>query len=161
MEEVLFVDTKVCYTCHEVKSKSSFFRRKECIDGLNGNCKACLNLKQVQWKLDNPDKVEKIRARRSLTRKSSGQSRSHLLKYNYSLTVEDFNTMFESQQGCCAICLRHQTELKKILFVDHCHITNKVRQLLCQSCNSMLGYSKDSMEVLQAGINYLKLHGGY
>lgn len=41
----------------------------------------------------------------------------------------------EEQKGCCAICGKHQSKLKSKLHVDHCHVTGKVRQLLCKTCN--------------------------
>ncbi len=63
--------------------------------------------------------------------------------------------MFEEQDGCCAICKRHQSEFTKSLFIDHCHKTNKVRGLLCHNCNIGLGSFKDNIELMKNGINYL------
>lgn len=48
---------------------------------------------------------------------------------------------------------------KGYLSVDHCHVTGKVRGLVCQNCNSMLGYAKDEERRLEMGIEYLKKHG--
>lgn len=42
-----------------------------------------------------------------------------------------------------------------IFVVDHDHETGKVRGLLCNSCNVMLGHSKDDVAILQKGIEYL------
>ena len=74
----------------------------------------------------------------------------------YGLTLEDYNQMFEEQNGCCKICNRHQTDFKKRLHVDHCHNTNKVRGLLCHNCNLALGRFMDNPETIKAALEYVK-----
>lgn len=83
------------------------------------------------------------------------KSKNVEFKYLYGITVEDYKIMFNDQNGCCAICKRHQSELKRKLHVDHCHITNKVRGLLCQRCNTVLGHADDSLGILNNAIKYL------
>jgi hypothetical protein len=51
----------------------------------------------------------------------------------------------------CAIC----NVATDKLVVDHCHKTNKVRGVLCSSCNLGLGKFKDSLELLEAAMLYL------
>jgi hypothetical protein len=46
------------------------------------------------------------------------------------------------QEGKCAICQRHQNELTRTLCVDHDHKTNKVRALLCITCNTDVSCSR-------------------
>lgn len=74
------------------------------------------------------------------------------LKTKYGISIEDYNKMVEEQKNKCAICL---SELNPPL-VDHCHQTNKVRGLLCQSCNSGLGFFYDEIKYLRSAIEYLK-----
>jgi hypothetical protein len=50
----------------------------------------------------------------------------------------------------CPIC-----KVTKVLVVDHNHATGKVRGLICNSCNHMLGVAKDSIDVLRSAIEYL------
>lgn len=64
--------------------------------------------------------------------------------------------MFVEQQGCCAICGRHQSEFKARLSVDHNHATKKIRKLLCSQCNCLLGCVKDNSEILREAIKYLR-----
>lgn len=64
---------------------------------------------------------------------------SRRLKNTYGIILDDYNRMFAEQKGCCSICKIHQTELKKRLGVDHNHSTGKVRGLLCDRCNWILG----------------------
>ena len=77
------------------------------------------------------------------------------LKSLYNINIEDYNNMFKEQQGCCKICDTHQSKLKRRLYVDHCHTTNKVRGLLCQSCNTFIGFSYDSPKRLKRAIEYI------
>lgn len=78
------------------------------------------------------------------------------LKRNYGITPEDYNEMFEAQEGCCAICSTHQVSMKHKLHVDHCHKTGKVRGLLCKNCNLALGNFQDSTKLLLKAIQYLE-----
>ncbi len=73
--------------------------------------------------------------------------------------------LFEIQKGRCAICGRgirlergkmEDRELRA--HVDHNHTTEKVRGLLCNSCNLLLGFAKENVNVLKAAIKYLKVH---
>ena len=84
------------------------------------------------------------------------KKRFYLRKYN--CTEQDFNIIFKLQNGKCAICGIHQSSFKKSLSLDHCHATNKVRGLLCQKCNFMLGLAKDSIEILKNALIYLAKH---
>jgi hypothetical protein len=71
----------------------------------------------------------------------------------YGVSVEQYNEMLVKQDGKCAICRREF----KTLAVDHCHTTGRVRGLLCNNCNLILGLCYDDVNVLKAGIEYLNL----
>ena len=73
----------------------------------------------------------------------------------YGISLEEFDSLREKQNYCCAICGQHEDTQKKNLFVDHCHETGRVRGLLCNCCNFALGHFKDSQLLLQKAINYL------
>jgi len=74
----------------------------------------------------------------------------------YGITLEDRQRMFEEQNGCCAICGTHQSNLEKGLYVDHDHETGVVRALLCFMCNIGLGGFKDDPELMKKGIGYVQ-----
>lgn len=78
--------------------------------------------------------------------------KSNLLR-KYSLTVEQYEALFVTQKGRCAICGKKRTW--RALAVDHCHITNKVRSLLCATCNNHLGVYEKHRDKFEA---YLKKH---
>jgi hypothetical protein len=71
----------------------------------------------------------------------------------YGLTLEQYQSLVEKQGGRCAICKR---VLEKILVVDHCHETGRVRGLLCDRCNAGLGMFVDNPLILKSAIEYLK-----
>ena len=80
--------------------------------------------------------------------------KSNLKKYGISL--EDYDRMFEKQNGNCKTC--GLPEINQRLAVDHCHETGKVRGLLCSRCNLVLGRVEENTETLWNMIEYLKEH---
>lgn len=79
----------------------------------------------------------------------------------HGITIEDYQQLYEIQGGKCAICKKDQDYIKndRLLFVDHSRKTKKVRGLLCNSCNLVLGWAKEDISVLEEAISYLKIHG--
>lgn len=77
------------------------------------------------------------------------------LRREYGITLEQYNEMFEAQGGRCAICKSDNPGSKNGWALDHCHTTKRVRAILCNLCNLMLGHSKDSVETHKAAIAYL------
>lgn len=61
--------------------------------------------------------------------------------------------MEEEQNGLCAICGRDRP-----LVVDHDHSTEQVRRLLCRTCNGLLGFAEDDINILQRAIEYLEFY---
>ena len=67
-----------------------------------------------------------------------------------------YDAMFERQNGVCAICKQPERSQKQHLAVDHCHRTQRIRGLLCLSCNTTLGNVKENSDTLRAMITYLE-----
>jgi len=63
-----------------------------------------------------------------------------------------YATMFEEQNGKCLIC---GLESQK-LYIDHDHLTGKIRGLLCNNCNTALGKLQDDPALCCAAANYLE-----
>lgn len=81
-------------------------------------------------------------------------NRLYQKKFKYGLSKEQYFGMYKIQDHKCAICKRNEGEAGR-LCVDHCHTTEKVRGLLCNDCNKLLGNAKDSTEILKEAILYL------
>lgn len=119
-------------------------------------------LKSKRWKENNKEKVReadrrsKIKNREKIREGNRKRNRLRSFSKLYNITENDYNKMFVEQNGCCAICNMHQSEFKRVLAIDHCHNTGKVRGLLCIKCNMCLGGVNDNIEILQKMIKYLK-----
>lgn len=88
------------------------------------------------------------------------KSRKANLKHFYNITEVDEARMLSEQAGTCAICREPFGGTPR---VDHDHACcpghrscgNCVRGLLCNACNSALGYLKDSPDRAMAAAAYL------
>ena len=55
----------------------------------------------------------------------------------YGITPEEYARMLAAQEGRCFFCRKPR---RKLLAVDHDHVTGRVRGLLCTPCNTSLGW---------------------
>lgn len=82
------------------------------------------------------------------------------LKSNYNLTPAQYDFLLEKQSGVCAICqevetvIDGKTKTLRILSVDHCHETNRIRGLLCSSCNLAIGKFNHRSDLLRKAAIY-------
>lgn len=90
--------------------------------------------------------------------KNPGWARKALLKRQYDLTTEEWEVMFHEQGRKCAICKASEPGHKSGWHTDHCHISGKVRGIICCHCNRGLGGAKDNIETLENMIDYLREH---
>ncbi|MCY0941895.1 endonuclease VII domain-containing protein [Streptomyces antarcticus] len=82
-------------------------------------------------------------------------ARNARIRATYGLSAEDYDRIFEAQNGRCAICRETR---KNNLAVDHCHKTEAIRGLLCARCNGQLlaRGARDRPEVLRRAAEYLE-----
>lgn len=119
---------------------------------------------RLPWSIDNIHWVAPVDPSKQWRTKE--ERREYQRKWNYlrrfGITIEQYDQKLAVQNGVCAICNKEETQkgrggLVKYLAVDHDHKTGKIRGLLCARCNHrILGYIKDSIEHLEAAIEYLK-----
>ena len=92
--------------------------------------------------------------------KTSDYQKNDQLNRRYGISLHEYKEILKSQKGVCAICGKNDGRMKNStvypLSVDHDHKTGKVRGLLCNSCNSGLGYFQDSLNFLNKAIIYLE-----
>jgi len=85
--------------------------------------------------------------------------RRRYMRTHYNITLEQYDQIFEEQQGYCAICGKSETtkmnNVIKRLAVDHNHKTGQIRGLLCQRCNQIIGLAQESIQILDSAKNYL------
>lgn len=82
----------------------------------------------------------------------------------HNITYDKYIWMLDLQNGLCAICGKKETRKSRTegnicrLAIDHNHETGKIRELLCQACNFVIGHSMESIDILHKAIEYLKKH---
>ncbi len=127
-------------------------------------CVACSLTTDKEKEKKLKEKSKRRDQKRKLEEGYKEYRRSLKLKL-YGLTIEDYQRMYDAQEGKCAICKKSETAMKnnsdevRELGVDHDHDKGFVRSLLCARHNLMIGYSGDSPEILEAAAQYLRRHG--
>jgi len=144
---------KRCPKCEQEKVCSKFGKDKSKKTGFSSYCLDCAKANRKINYAKNPEK-EKQKLNKYYS-SNKEKFREYSRKALYGVSVEKHKEMQTQQGHMCQICKTHESNLKRRLFVDHCHETGKVRGLLCQYCNTMLGNAKDNVLILQSAINYL------
>jgi hypothetical protein len=89
-------------------------------------------------------------------KKNNRSVRNYRLKNWYGISIDDYENMLKSQDGKCAIC-KEPLESTKRQNLDHRHSGDfAIRGILCPGCNHGLGNFKDSPDLLEKAIAYLK-----
>ena len=99
---------------------------------------------------------QKKRDRRA---RSPDATHAEWIRQTYGVTEEWYQAQLALQGYACDICGKRIDPNSRRLSVDHDHATGKVRGLLCQRCNVLLGYAKDKTGWLLSAVAYLRKHG--
>lgn len=138
------LEAKLCTRCDKLKELTGFrFGAHHTTDSLSSACLDCI-------KQADKSQYEREVARGKINGIPRG-TRSRLRRL-YGLTLEQFNAMRIAQGNSCAICREHP----KRWHVDHDHLTNTVRALLCHGCNVGIGHFRESLATMQRAIAYLE-----
>jgi hypothetical protein len=130
--------TRKCNKCNEILPVSEFHIKADKNTNhyrFNSPCKFCANIGR-----------------------NISYQKAYQRKIKYNLTQEDYDLKLKEQNYSCAICNMHKDDYSKEFSVDHCHITGKVRGLLCNNCNSGIGFFDEYEYVMKKAIQYLKKH---
>ncbi len=177
---------KQCTKCLVYKETSNFHKYSKAQDSLKPWCKPCVreyDLAEDDPKRKMPRKYfdSKMHCREcnkylnadSFTLRKSTNARCdectiiHQHKKTvkkHGITYEQYLAMYEEQDGRCKICNDVEKSYRSRLSIDHDHSCcpghnscgKCIRGLLCSSCNMTLGNAKDSVEILEKMIKYLK-----
>ncbi len=134
-------------------------RRLRFIDGDPAN----LRLANLEEPGDQADQRQAA-ARKLLYENQRDRVRDVAFQEKYDISLAQYEHMHAEQNGVCLICGKPETIERngkpRLLAVDHCHDTGKVRGLLCGKCNPMIGYADHSIDILTRAIDYLKRTNG-
>lgn len=142
--------TRECVDCSIVQSLELF--PKAGAGRYRHRCKPCYNTYQA-FQRNTPERQEKVRRswKEASAKYYSTEKRRNKTLRQYGLNEEDYNEMYDKQEGKCAICKQNLR-----LVVDHCHDSGKIRGLLCNQCNIALGAMYDDVDRLLAAVLYLQ-----
>jgi len=165
---------KICRTCHQEKLITQFYnnqnRCKECakihyrdLYRNNAAVKQKRNKYQSNRYQTNTEYRNKCNARslKSVKKRYHNdpeyrkRQRDAFIKRKYAITPEQYAQLLIKQDNKCAICY-NTFKSTKGTHIDHAHGTGTVRGVLCRNCNTMLGYSGDSITTHLNAIKYLK-----
>lgn len=143
------IKLKQCSGCRIWRSLNEFCKNKSRKGGLDDRCRVCHRIyAQSEAGIKAGEKWRHSHIGCRVKRKSQ-------LKRKFNLTLEQYDRMFEQQNGKCAIC--DQTEISnKELSVDHDHQTGEIRGLLCMNCNLLLGKIESTPELFSKIVKYLQ-----
>jgi hypothetical protein len=98
-------------------------------------------------RLSDPDFADRVRA----------QVRASGFKHKYGIDYARRDEMAAEQGHGCGVC---RTPLKfggaGGAVMDHCHVSGRLRGILCATCNKGLGQLGDTVAGLEAALAYLK-----
>lgn len=80
--------------------------------------------------------------------------RSNIIRrcLRYGATTEEAVKIADLDSTACEICGR----VVEKFHIDHCHVTNKFRGLLCSNCNAGIGLLNDDPELCSRAASYLR-----
>lgn len=145
------VGHRYCRKCDTVKPVAEFYKSKTLPGGIGFYCKVCIRTDMDDRKSRDPERYLALSRRRA--------HRSLLLK-KFGMTRDEYDEQIATQGGVCKICKQPETAETKtgvirMMAVDHCHVSGRVRGIICDACNRGLGAFKDNVASLAAAIEYL------
>lgn len=127
------------------------------------------NIKRIKCKKCTKSYIKKNYdpvKQKSINDKNSLRNRNTKLKKAFGVGGESYNKMLEDQNYSCFICSisiedyiqKHikKKSARKHFDIDHCHITGKVRGLLCHSCNVGIGFLQSNPQFMERAASYLR-----
>lgn len=137
---------KQCTKCSIEKPLTDFFKNGP---GVRPDCKTCTSKRNNTYKKVHKDKH--LKQVKRWQKANPEKMKLYWIKQKYGLNSNTYMEMLNSQEHKCKICKE-----KVKLVVDHSHKNGNIRGLLCNSCNTAIGFFKESIESLESAILYLK-----
>ncbi len=150
MFEASAVSEKSCSRCKAILPASEFYPHKRVKSGLQSHCRSCSR----EWHRERPDYIRRKNAEFKRKNPTYHADRNRLVKYG--LTRSQIDDLISSQKGGCLGCNRELVSLKTC--VDHDHSSGRVRGIICDDCNIVLGRVRDDPRTLSRLAEYVLAH---
>ena len=138
---------RLCRDCGHIKPLSDFGPLSKGPLGRKYTCRPCDALRarrdRARWKSD-PERHEHFRDMQNRSRVKGAYGPDGLASYERILNGEP-----------CDVCGQRPSR-KSAMAIDHCHVTGRVRGILCKDCNLVLGWMNDDPKRLRALADYLE-----
>lgn len=132
-----------CPKCGEMKPREDYYGVRK----RSGWCRVCSRAKSAAYYAANKERQKA--KHREWVAANKARVAAHKAKSAYGIPLDEFEQLM--REGKCAICGSPER-----LRIDHCHVSERVRGVLCDSCNKGLGFFKDDPRRLRAALRYLK-----
>jgi hypothetical protein len=179
------MNTKVCRKCGVEKELDEFYTDRRVTDGRRAECKDCFCIamrernstpearKKRRAYRNRPGVLAKQRERCRVYRdvyKLERQQYAEVNRFKMAIyraqhaakqlgyspctaTVEEVTAAFT---GKCHVCGVPEVECTQRLCLDHDHETGAFRGFLCDNCNRVLGFVRDSADRMRALADYVE-----
>jgi hypothetical protein len=143
-------ETRKCSACGKKLPTTEFYSDPRVKSGLRRRCRKCHSRKNYE-------------SRKTSDARHAQPEYERVARFRkFGLTEDEWQAMRKRQKDRCKICGQRET-LKskgqvKNLCIDHCHDTGKVRGLLCNRCNTSIGWFNDDPKLLRSAVAYLEEH---
>jgi hypothetical protein len=112
-------------------------------DGKYPYCRPCHAAKERKRREDPEVRARKVEASRRWAEVNRERQkylvRRRHLRTKYGMEPEEWAELLRAQENRCALCLTEHPKGKNGWHTDHDHATGRVRGILCQSCNHVIG----------------------
>lgn len=147
-----------CIACGETKSIIDFPKHRSSKRGHRPNCRLCYNAYYRDYYKNKPDKYQVHKEYVKLNDEEYKKLRKRANFHKHGLTEDEFLVLLEEQNYLCKVC---KIEVPTAIDHDHTCCVGRhscgecVRGILCNNCNSVLGFSFDNPKILENAIQYL------
>jgi len=145
---------KTCSKCKTDKELIGYSIRKDSKDGRRGVCNKC-RATEHRDKYSKNYEAKRIRPKGWREQYRAKMNTQYGIKHKYGLTPEDYGKLMSKAGNKCEICGRLASETY-CLVVDHDHNTGKVRGVLCNTCNGILGHYEKGIRAMKDDGKYFK-----
>jgi hypothetical protein len=150
---------KICDDCWREDRKQYYTKNREKLLERNRQYYVKNQEKSKQYNIKNREKI--LDYHKKYNAENREKTKNGKLKSTYGIGLDEFKKILEEQNYKCKICgaeleLVFGRKNKKTPHVDHNHKTGRIRGVLCNSCNVMLGCACDNLEVFEKAIEYLR-----